>query len=63
MFTLTTETQRTQRDTIFCLSGDTDKQKGLDSIHGIFGQRPEVLWRIGISSPSQRLYEPAADSP
>ena len=36
----------------FLFVGRSNKQKGLISIHGIFGQRPEVLWGIGISLDS-----------
>jgi hypothetical protein len=71
LFTFTTEAQRKEffvcRETLlnsftFNRAG-TDRQKVSCFIRHIGWPKAQGLWRIGISSPSQRLSEPVADSP
>ena len=61
--TITFTRHRGHREIIFCLSGDTDKQKVSHHFGQLLAESRGSFWRIGISSSSQRLYEPVADSP
>ena len=63
-FLLSPQSHRGRRENDFLFVPVTPEQTKRFLPFGLLtGRRPESLWRIGISSPSQRLYEPAADSP